>query len=758
MHPYGEKKPGGLPRIIFGWAESLIRNDTENEYVIFLKEKPECEPLLPGKNWHTEVLGVGRLWLTRLKHTTQCDVYLFNTPVLPLFYKPRRSVIIVLDYPYKYLAARNFSERLKRVFISWIHGYSMRRADHIIAVSNSTKNDTMRFFNIPSEKISVVYHGYKKICEISEQVPQAEVPEKYFFFAGTLKERKNVMHIIEAFNMCVKRNAGFKHDLVIGGKNEGEYFASLQEYVAGESIRERVHFLGHLNEAELSYVYKRAGALVFPSIVEGTGFPILEAMSCGIPVITSNIFGPAELGGNGAAVLIDPYNAREIARAMEQLITNPALRASIVAKGPAQLENFSWDRCGMETRKILEKAARMSARRRRSISMDFRVHFLTRLLTVGSFLFAPLVFYKIRSRLRIKKKIPQRFFIVPQLTRIGDIVLTTPVFHTIKKAYPDSFVAVLVSRKASGVLAGNPYIDERIVLEDHKFHLFRLIRKLQKMSFDIGLSFSGTAFSGTLFFWSLIPMRIQLMHYPRSLMEHLTDWLCTVPARYEHHTRVPAFYLDMLKHAGIHTAYSETEVYIGSETKESVQVFLREQGIGPKDVLVGISITAGNKIKEWGDVRFGEVAEVLVQKYNVKIIWIGGSRDRNRIEALVSTFQNKATHSIATQFSLEELASLIKMLSLYIAVDTGPIYIAHALGTPLVDITGPVDPWEQSPFDEKSVCVLPPAPFYPSSFVFKARGESEQTRKSLDAITVSEVVRAAEYLLAKWTDSKIELQ
>ena len=749
MHPYGEKKPGGLPRIIFGWAESLMQNDRENEYVIFLKEKPEQEPDLPGKNWHTEILGTGRLWLTRLKYATPCDVYLFNTPVLPLFFKPRRSVIIALDYPYKYLAPRNFSERLKRILIGWYHGYSMHRADQIIAVSNSTKNDTVRFFDIPAEKISVVYHGYKKICEVLERAPSLPLPQKYFFFAGTLKERKNVLRIVQAFNLCVKANTDFVHDLVIGGKSEGEYYATLKKYIDKERIEDRVHFLGHLNEPELSYVYKRAEALVFPSIVEGTGFPILEALSCGIPAITSNIFGPAELGGNGAAVLVDPYHAEEIAGAMERLTTDEIFRRGIVTKGPAQLQRFSWDTCGKETLEILTRVARTPIRKRKSITMDFRIRFLTWFLTCISFFFAPFVFSKIRSGRR-KRKGPQRFFIMPQLTRIGDIVCTTPVFHTIKKTYPDSFIAVLVSRKAGGVLAGNPYIDELIVLEDYKFHLFRFVRMLQKKSFDVGLSFSGTAFSSSLFFWSFIPTRIKLVYFPRFLAERTTDWLNNVPVLYEHHTFAPAFYLEMLKYAGIQSIYPAKEVYMKPETKEQIRVFLEEQGVRPTDVIIGISITAGNKIKEWGDARFGEVGKQLVERHGGKIVWIGGAKDRSRIEALVATLPNSGEqHSIATHFTLEELSALIKSLTLYIAVDTGPVYIAHALGVPVVDITGPVDPWEQPPHDEKSVCVMPPAPFYPSSFVFKGRGEDEEHKKALNAITVLEVVGAADYLLAR---------
>ena len=117
MHPYGEKRPGGLPRIIHGWTEALLSVDRKNEYVIFFKDKPESLPVLPGNNWQTEVLGRGRFWLDRLRHHTICDVYLFNTPVLPFFWKPPKSVVIALDYPYKYLPPRSFFDRCRRIFV-----------------------------------------------------------------------------------------------------------------------------------------------------------------------------------------------------------------------------------------------------------------------------------------------------------------------------------------------------------------------------------------------------------------------------------------------------------------------------------------------------------------------------------------------------------------------------------------------------------------------------------------------------------------
>ena len=356
MYPYGEKKPGGLPRIIFGWAEALISVDKVSEYLIFFKDQITKPPALPRGNWKTFVLGPGRFWLNRLKKYPEADVYLFNTPVLPFLWKPRRAVVIALDYPYKYLKAESLKQWLFRFFISWYHGYSMRRADHIISVSDSTKNDTIKFFGIPKEKITTVYHGYVHICEYPEKTVDF-LPEKYFFFAGTIKERKNVLAIVKGLESLIKKHPEFPHKLAIGGKNEGKYYEMMLRYIKECNLEDRVVFLGHLNENQLSYAYKRAEGLVFPSIVEGTGFPILESMGCGTPVVTSNIFGPAEMGANGGAVLINPYKPEEIGDAMERLITDPEFRANQIKKGLEQAARFSWTNTGKETLAILEKVA-----------------------------------------------------------------------------------------------------------------------------------------------------------------------------------------------------------------------------------------------------------------------------------------------------------------------------------------------------------------------------------------------------------------
>ena len=354
MYPYGERQPGGLPRIIFGWTQALLSVDRENEYLIFFKEPPKAAPALSGNNWSTFVLGTGRFWLDRLRSAPQADVYLFNTPVLPFFFKPRRSVVIALDYPYKYLKANGLRERLFRLFVSWYHGRSLRRADHIIAVSESTKRDTVRFFGIPPEKITVVYHGFTDICALPEE--PLPLPEKFFFFAGTIKERKNVLNIVKSFELFRTEFPGAIHRLVLAGKNEGPYYEAVRAYIRERKLEEHTVFVGHLNERELSFVYRRAEALIFPSVVEGTGFPVLEAMNCGVPVITSNIFGPSELGGN-AALLVNPREPAEIAVAMERLAHDPNFRKERIRLGFEQVKHFDWKNTGTETLQVLKRVA-----------------------------------------------------------------------------------------------------------------------------------------------------------------------------------------------------------------------------------------------------------------------------------------------------------------------------------------------------------------------------------------------------------------
>lgn len=356
LHPYGEQQQGGLGRTMVEWTRALLKMDRENRYVIFLKEKPQGALDFAGNNWQVEVLGPGFGWLDRLAEKTQCDVYLFNTPVLPFRFKPKKTVVIVQDFPYKHLPSKSIKESGWRKVIGWYHGRSMRRADRLVAVSDATKQDILRFYRIPEEKISVVHLGFKRICQVPEQ--NIDLPDHFFFFAGTVKERKNVMRIVQAFAAFRRRYSG-PFAVVIGGKNEGAYARKIQEYARSEGIEKDVMFLGYLNDGQLSYVYKHADALVFPSLVEGFGMPVVEAMDCGTPVITSNVGGPAETGADGAAILVDPYRSDDIANAMLRIARDPELRQELIRKGYERAPHFTWDVAAKGMLRVLRETAKV---------------------------------------------------------------------------------------------------------------------------------------------------------------------------------------------------------------------------------------------------------------------------------------------------------------------------------------------------------------------------------------------------------------
>ncbi len=347
LHPYDEKNPAGLARAILELVKAVLKEDTKNEYIIYLKNKPR-EPInLPGNNWRVEVLGdlkpgwLGQvLWLDRgLRRAAKADVYVFYTPIMPIFFKPPKSVVIVLDFAYKYFAPVNSIEGFKEFLLFQYHKFSAKRADKILAISQSAKDDTVRFCGVNPDKIDVMYLGLNPICGIVEE--KIDAPEKFFLFVGVIKERKNVFNIIKAFNEFRKKIAGYK--LVVCGNKSGEYYEEIVDYVKKEGLERDVVFSGYVTDAQVFYLYKRARALVFPSIVEGFGFPVVEAMDCGLAVITSKTTSLPEVGGE-AAILVDPYSVSEIASAMVKLSQDENLRQELVRKGYEQAKRFSWEK------------------------------------------------------------------------------------------------------------------------------------------------------------------------------------------------------------------------------------------------------------------------------------------------------------------------------------------------------------------------------------------------------------------------------
>ena len=352
LHPYGEDQPAGLARTIFELTKGMLMVDQENEYIIFLKRKPRVVPELPGKNWSVHVLGGGLLWLDHLRKAPQCDVTIFNTPVLPFLYKPKRSLVLALDFAYYYFPPKGFKATLLNKLTFWYHKRVLERTDSIVAISQATKDDTVKLFGILPEKISVVLCGFKNVCATPET--PMDVPETFFLFVGVMKQRKNVFNVVRAFRAMCEKYPDYM--LVLGGRACGEYVDDMKCYIAKEGIEKRVFFIGHLNDGQLSYVYRRAQALVFASFIEGFGYPVLEAMACGTPVITSKFTSLGEICQNNSALLADPASVDELADAMSRIASNPSLRNELIRNGTLRAKKFSWEKAGKEMLAVVKRA------------------------------------------------------------------------------------------------------------------------------------------------------------------------------------------------------------------------------------------------------------------------------------------------------------------------------------------------------------------------------------------------------------------
>jgi glycosyltransferase involved in cell wall biosynthesis len=246
--------------------------------------------------------------------------------------------IIALDFP-AYCSFAN------RTYFRIVLPYSIHKADRIIAVSHTVKNDILRRFpKCSPHKIEVIKHGIDDAFNITPSVEKLtevwkkyNLPAKYILFVGNIEPKKNVARLIEAFRNLI-RHSEIPHSLVIAGQFAWEYDDVMKIKKQND---ERIIFLGYIHPSDLPAVYTLADLFVFPSLYEGLGIPPLEAMACGTPVIVSNS-GALPETTNGNAYMIDPLSVISIEVAMYKLLNENDLRVKLVEKGRIHVEKFKW--------------------------------------------------------------------------------------------------------------------------------------------------------------------------------------------------------------------------------------------------------------------------------------------------------------------------------------------------------------------------------------------------------------------------------
>ena len=237
---------------------------------------------------------------------------------------------------------------------------SALHADKIIADSYCTKSDIIKFYEIEDEKIEVIHLApsliFKNTAEwnppLGKTIPEIITKNRpYFLSVATLEPRKNLVRTIKAFELLREREKSLKPALILVGKS-GWKNEELLETFHKSKYNDSIFFTGYLNNEDLISVYQHALAFIYPSLYEGFGLPVLEAMSSGVPVITSNNSSLAEIATD-AALCCDPYSVEEIAVSMEKIAESQTLRQNLAALGIQRSNKFSWEKTAKETAKVL---------------------------------------------------------------------------------------------------------------------------------------------------------------------------------------------------------------------------------------------------------------------------------------------------------------------------------------------------------------------------------------------------------------------
>jgi glycosyltransferase involved in cell wall biosynthesis len=350
----------GIGQYILNLVRWLAQIDGANEYVL-LQSRKDQTTIIEQANFRRVSLWTPSHHRFE-QHALPAEIarlgldLLHSPDFIPPFRANCRTVITVHDLAF--LLYPQFLTQESARYYSQID-QAVRRADHIIADSKNTRQDTLRLQGAPADKVSVVYLAANPIYRpIPLAQARRQVAEKFdltgdfILFVSTIEPRKNLPTLLRAYRQLLD---AYKLDVtlvVVGG--EGWLYEEIPALVKGLRLEERARFLGRIPDEELLHLYNAAGLLAHPAIYEGFGLPPLEAMSCGTPVVVSNAASLPEVVGD-AGLLVDPEDVDAWAVALWRVFADDALHEELSQKALARSRFFSWERTARQTLSIYER-------------------------------------------------------------------------------------------------------------------------------------------------------------------------------------------------------------------------------------------------------------------------------------------------------------------------------------------------------------------------------------------------------------------
>lgn len=338
--------------------------DSEDDFFVYHKGKfnPELTPEI-FSNYKIKSIPFPFAW-TQLRFCFQIGKDKIKRLWMPLHSIPLlKSKKIITTVTIHDLAFKYFPDHFRRVDLLKINlftDWAVKYSDRIIAISNSTKADILKFYpNIPEDKIKVIYHGFDEdnFSGLGNPVKDEKIiknfgiDKDYILYTGAIQPRKNLNDLIDAFAILKKKNINLR--LVLAGERAW-LSDGIMKKINGSHYAEDILVLGKVKFKELGALYRNAKVFVYPSLYEGFGIPILEAMASKVPVIVANNSSLPEVAGS-AALYFDAKNPNDLAEKIESIASDNDMAQELVSKGLERIKKFSWENCARETLEYIKK-------------------------------------------------------------------------------------------------------------------------------------------------------------------------------------------------------------------------------------------------------------------------------------------------------------------------------------------------------------------------------------------------------------------
>lgn len=364
----------GSSQVAFELLKNLEKIDRVNDYTVLLPESPLNDLPEERTGWKYQILKPKKFWtkialpLALFKAKQKPDLIYSPTHYIPMFSPGSvKRIVTIFDLSFLHFPEM-FTKKDLWQLKNWTK-FSAKNADQIISISKSSKDDIRKQYSVSKDKITIAYPGFNnKIFYPVDQrtvktiLEKYDIKDSYIIYIGTIQPRKNLQRLIEAFSRIVSGAQGNKFDLVLVGKTKGEgksgwMYEDILEEPKKLGIEDKVKFLGFVPTEEMPSLLTGATAFIQPSLWEGFGIPVVEAMATGIPVITSNVSSLPEVVGK-SGLLVDPYSIDQMEQAMRAMLTDRRLRQKYSKASLVRAKNFSWKKMAKTVLKVFEEVGK----------------------------------------------------------------------------------------------------------------------------------------------------------------------------------------------------------------------------------------------------------------------------------------------------------------------------------------------------------------------------------------------------------------